>query len=186
MNDRSTIHVDQKNEDRELRHAIEIRNPSFETPEFVKLLRLNKIAAVFADTAGKWPYFEDLTADFVYLRLHGKGELYVGGYDDECLAGWANRLHKWVHGSQPKDAKTLVDTYPKARSPDAFVYFDNDVKVQAPFNAMELQRMMTGRWGFVSGELVPQILPRTHLLPRGRVRAHPEESSDPKAASRRC
>src|SRR5690606_13918100 len=55
----------------QLRHAIEIRNQSFVTEEFIALLRKYKAALVIADTAGKWPYAEDLTGDFVYMRLHG-------------------------------------------------------------------------------------------------------------------
>ncbi|MFN2542299.1 MAG: DUF72 domain-containing protein, partial [Chthoniobacterales bacterium] len=58
-----------------LRHAMEVRHPSFLIPEFFALLRQHKIAFVIADTAGKWPYAEDLTADFVYIRLHGAEQL---------------------------------------------------------------------------------------------------------------
>ena len=60
---------------RPLRHAIEIRHASFVTPEFIGLLRDYQIALVIADTSGKWPALEDLSADFVYVRLHGGDEL---------------------------------------------------------------------------------------------------------------
>lgn len=63
-----------------LRHAVEIRNESFIDPVFVRLLKRHNTALVIADTAGKWPYREDLTSDFVYLRLHGAEELYASGY----------------------------------------------------------------------------------------------------------
>src|SRR5207237_5272047 len=53
---------------RPIRYAVEVRNASFESGEFVQLLRRHKIALVFADTAGKWPYAEDLTGDLVSLR----------------------------------------------------------------------------------------------------------------------
>jgi uncharacterized protein YecE (DUF72 family) len=56
---------------RPLRHAIEVRHSSFETREFIALLREHDIALVVADTAGKWPLIEDPTSDFVYVRLHG-------------------------------------------------------------------------------------------------------------------
>jgi uncharacterized protein YecE (DUF72 family) len=65
-----------------LRHAVEIRNDSFIDPEFVRLLKRYNVALVIADTAGKWPYREDLTSDFVYLRLHGAEELYASGYSE--------------------------------------------------------------------------------------------------------
>ncbi|WP_191892475.1 DUF72 domain-containing protein, partial [Streptomyces griseoaurantiacus] len=53
-----------------LRHALEVRHPSFRDPAFIELLRKHDIALVVADTAGKWPYLEDVTTDFVYVRLH--------------------------------------------------------------------------------------------------------------------
>ena len=67
---------------RPLRYAVEIRHPTFMVPEFFALLRKHNIAFVFADTAGKWPYSEDVTADFVYCRLHGDEVLYVSGYSE--------------------------------------------------------------------------------------------------------
>ena len=72
-----------------LRHAFEIRTPGFVDPDFVALLRAHGAALVFADTAGRWPYAEDLTAPFVYVRLHGAEQLYTSGYTDEQLDGWA-------------------------------------------------------------------------------------------------
>lgn len=57
-----------------LRHAVEIRHPSFLNPSFIRLLRRHGVALVFADAAG-WPYAKDVTADFIYIRLHGSEEL---------------------------------------------------------------------------------------------------------------
>jgi len=57
--------------DRPIRHALEIRHPSFMTAEFVRLLRKHDIGLVVADTAGKWPKMLHVTSDFVYVRLHG-------------------------------------------------------------------------------------------------------------------
>src|SRR5947207_7917732 len=107
-------------------------------PEFFDLLRKHNIAFVIADTAGKFPYAEDLTADFIYIRLHGGKELYVSGYDDEALDWWASRIEHWRKGRQPHDAKTiaLAKAGPKRR--EVFVYFDNDAKVYAPFDAQGL------------------------------------------------
>lgn len=126
-----------------LRHALEVRHPSFESPKFIALLRKHRIAAVVADTAGKWPLIEDVTADFLYLRLHGDEELYASGYDDKALERWAKKIASWARGSNPTGARTIA---PRAlRAPqgrDVFVYFDNDVKVHAPFDAASLARRL--------------------------------------------
>jgi uncharacterized protein YecE (DUF72 family) len=105
-----------------LRHALEVRHASFVTKRFIQLARTHDIAVVCADTAGKWPMFGEVTADFAYVRLHGADELYVSGYDDKALDRWARKIRAW---------KT-----------DTYVYFDNDVKVHAPFNAEGLAQRL--------------------------------------------
>lgn len=123
---------------RTLLHAMEIRHPSFVSPDFVALLRRHKIALVCADTVA-WPRLMDVTADFLYLRLHGSEELYASGYDDAALDTWAARVASWAQGSQPSDgeyASTLAP--PKRKRRDVYVYFDNDAKVRAPFDAQGL------------------------------------------------
>jgi uncharacterized protein YecE (DUF72 family) len=128
---------------RPLRHAIEIRHKSFETPEFVDMLVRHKAALVIADTAGKWPYREDVTADFVYLRLHGAEELYASGYTDAALDRWATRIEGWSEGGQPQDAHLIANREPRQRkSRDVYCYFDNDIKVKAPFDARKLLRRL--------------------------------------------
>jgi uncharacterized protein YecE (DUF72 family) len=125
--------------DRPLRHALEVRHSSFETPAFVELLRRHDIALVVADTAGKWPFLEDVTSDFVYVRLHGAEELYVSGYDEPALDVWAEKVRAWLQGASPSSARTIgPPAAPAAGGRDVFVYFDNDVKVRAPFDAMVL------------------------------------------------
>ena len=106
--------------DRPLRHAVEVRHPSYQCAELVDLLRRRDVGLVVADTAGKWPLMEDVTSDFVYVRLHGAEELYVSGYTDEALDRWADKVRAW------------------GRCGDVFVYFDNDVKVRAPVDAIAL------------------------------------------------
>lgn len=110
--------------DRPLRHALEVRHASYVCPAFFALLREHDIAAVTADTAGKWPFIEELTTDFSYVRLHGDQELYVSGYSDEALDDWARRVRSWSAGR------------------DVFVYFDNDAKVRAPFDALALMERL--------------------------------------------
>jgi len=121
-----------------LRYALEVRHKSFMTPEFFDLLRKHSVAFVIADTAGKFPYSEDLTADFIYIRLHGGKELYISGYNDKALDWWANRIEHWCKGRQPRDAKTIARAKAGPKRCDVFVYFDNDAKVYAPFDAQRL------------------------------------------------
>ena len=136
MNGRVALDIDSNHK---LRHALEIRHESFNDPAFVTLLRKYKVALVVADTAGKWPDYEDVTADFMYIRLHGAEELYASGYDDAALDHWAARIRAWASGSQPSDAKLISDKPPPRRANrDVYCYFDNDIKVRAPFDAQHL------------------------------------------------
>jgi uncharacterized protein YecE (DUF72 family) len=112
------------------------------TPNFFELLRQENIAFVIADTAGKFPYTEDLTADFVYIRLHGSEKLYVSGYNDRALDWWANRIKLWRLGKQPRDAKLVSGRKIDRQRRDVFVYFDNDAKVHAPFDAIRLAKKL--------------------------------------------
>ena len=136
MHGREHLAID---ETRALRHAVEIRNKSFVDPAFVELLRAYQVALVVADTAGKWPYYEDVTADFIYMRLHGDEELYASGYTDAALDRWATRIRAWARGGQPQDAHLISATLPPSRKTrDVYCYFDNDIKVKAPFDARKL------------------------------------------------
>jgi uncharacterized protein YecE (DUF72 family) len=126
-----------------LRHAVEVRHPSFENRDFITLLREQNIALVVADTAGKWPFFEDATSDFVYVRLHGDTELYVSGYTPSALESWARKVRSWAAGRTPAGAKLVAPRpHPQSRGRDVFVYFDNDAKVHAPFDAISLMRRL--------------------------------------------
>lgn len=80
--------------DRPLRHAVEVRHDGFRDPAFVRLARERGVAVVTADTAGRWPFLDEPTADFAYARLHGESELYVSGYDEQALLGWAARVRR--------------------------------------------------------------------------------------------
>jgi uncharacterized protein YecE (DUF72 family) len=124
--------------DRPLRHVLEVRHASFEDPRFVELLRAHGIGLVVADAAGRWPVIEDVTADLVYVRLHGETELYASGYDDESLDRWAGKVRAWAAGEEPPGARTLAGPAPATGERDVFVYFDNDTKVRAPFDSQAL------------------------------------------------
>lgn len=134
--DRAQLEIDRN---RRLRHAVEIRNTSFVDERFIAMLRKYNVALVVADTAGKWPYYEDVTADFLYLRLHGDEALYASGYSDAALERWAQRIRRWSEGGQPEDAHLISGRGPRARaSRRIYCYFDNDMKVHAPFDAAAL------------------------------------------------
>ena len=140
MNGRAAFDAGPK---RKLRHAVEIRHDSFRDPAFIALLRKYKVAVVVADTAGKWPLIEDVCADFMYLRLHGEKELYASGYTEEALDHWAARIAAWSGGGQVADAHCVSPkSAPKRASRDVFCYFDNDIKVRAPFDARRLMEKL--------------------------------------------
>jgi len=132
---------------RTLRHAMEIRNDTFIDPSFVALLRKHCVALVIADTAGKWPQYEDVTADFVYIRLHGDEELYRSAYMEGALTRWAKRIRRWSEGGEPSDSHRMVDKAAAVRrSRDVFCYFDNTDKVEAPGNALRLMKKLNVVW----------------------------------------
>jgi uncharacterized protein YecE (DUF72 family) len=141
MEGRSHLAIDRK---RPLRHAVEIRHESFIDPAFVALLRQYDVALVVADTAGKWPYREDLSSDFVYIRLHGAEQLYTSGYTDEALTRWCERIRLWSEGGQPADAQLIDPDQPAGsrKRREVYCYFDNDVKVRAPYDARQLLRRL--------------------------------------------
>ncbi|SFB60123.1 Uncharacterized conserved protein YecE, DUF72 family [Amycolatopsis marina] len=128
-------------EERRLRHALEVRHPGFATAELVDLLREHDIALVVADSAGTWPYLEDVTSDLVYVRLHGDEELYTSGYGAEALDRWARRITDWARGGSPRTEHTVGSRAPRSRR-DVFVYFDNDAKVHAPTDAIALAELL--------------------------------------------
>lgn len=124
---------------RRLRHALEIRHRSFLCDEFISLLHAHGIALVASHSDDRWPYVEDVTAGFVYVRLHGPGKLYASPYDDDALAHWSRRVRAWHQGKQPADAVTAGHRKPPGRKGrDVYVYFDNTDKVHAPGNAQRM------------------------------------------------
>jgi uncharacterized protein YecE (DUF72 family) len=124
-------------DDRPIRYAIEVRHETYRDSAFARLLRRQNIALCVADTAGRWPYFEDVTSNFVYVRLHGARELYVSRYSGPALDRWAERIGAWRDGAAPPHP-VLIAAPARRRRRDVFVYFDNDVKVHAPYDAMNL------------------------------------------------
>jgi uncharacterized protein YecE (DUF72 family) len=141
MHGRSVLSID---EPRPLRHAVEIRHPGFLDARFIAMLREHRVALVIAETARTWPMARDLTADFVYLRLHGDRRMYQSGYGPKALDRWASRILAWREGAEPAEmpAGSVRVTAPAsfaAGGRDVFCYFDNtDVKLRAPRDARAL------------------------------------------------
>lgn len=123
---RGRVALELRGKNRPVRHALEVRHDSFLDPSYVPLLKQHGIASCVADAAGLYPLIDDLTSDFAYVRLHGATQLYVSGYDPKALRHWAEKIRGW-------------------RGADVFVYFDNDVKVRAPYDAQNLTRLLEGK-----------------------------------------
>ena len=122
-----------------LRYSVEIRNESFRTPEFIDLLKAFNVALVVADTAGRWPQMEDITSDFMYMRLHGDTELYNSGYSPKALDYWYKRIKAWSQGSAPGDTKLTGEPSKKShKARDIYCYFDNTDKLWAPYDARKI------------------------------------------------
>ena len=176
MKGRAQLNIDAK---RPMRHAVEIRHESFLDPAFVDMLRKYNVALVIAETARKWPMTHDITADFVYMRLHGDKEIYKSGYSDKSLDRWAKRISAWQKGSEPADAEKISPKKPPTKSPrDVFCFFDNtDVKLRAPFDAQTLmeklgipKREVPAHLGMSPDGKAPRKVARGSKTPRKSVR----------------
>lgn len=122
-----------------LRHALEVRHPSFLCEEFLALVRRHGVATVFTDST-EHPSFADLGGDFVYARLMRSRSDVATGYPQEQLDAWAARTRRWAEGAEPADLPRIAkadadDTGPR----DVFVYFIGAAKEHNPAAAMTLQ-----------------------------------------------
>ncbi|HEU5181519.1 MAG TPA: DUF72 domain-containing protein [Candidatus Polarisedimenticolia bacterium] len=149
---RSRLSIDRP---RPLRHAMEIRHESFLDERFITLLRKHRVALVIAQTARKHPMPRDVTADFVYLRLHGDRQIYRSGYGKAALGRWAERIAAWHRGEEPAvlpagAVRAAPPAPPRPEGRDVYCYFDNtDVKLRAPADARNLMLRLglaPGRW----------------------------------------
>ena len=129
---------------RRLRHAMEIRHESFRDPAFIDLLRRYNVALVCADTVS-WPLLMDVTADFVYCRLHGSVELYKSGYSPGELDLWAERVRHWARG-EATDGNFVTGPTADGQARDVFVFFDNTDKLMAPGDALALMERLGIVW----------------------------------------
>jgi uncharacterized protein YecE (DUF72 family) len=108
--------------DKGFKYTIEVRHNTFINDTFFSLLKEKDIALCIADTAGRFPYCEEITAQFVYIRLHGAKRLYASNYSDEELRTWRDRILLW--------------------GKETFIYFDNDFMGYAVKNAIALKKML--------------------------------------------
>ena len=106
------------------RYAFEFRNPAWFERALLDLLGARHVALCLYDYEGRQAPLE-ITAGFVYIRLHGPTGRYQGSYDDAILATWAERISFW-----------------RARGLDVYCYFDNDEKAYAPGDAARMRDML--------------------------------------------
>ena len=109
------------------RYAFEFRHESWWCDEVFEILREHNMAFCLYHLAGRETP-EVVTADFVYVRLHGPGAAYQGSYDAETLETWRRRIEAWRDDGR-----------------DVFVYFDNDEKAYAAEDAVRLRQMLGER-----------------------------------------
>jgi uncharacterized protein YecE (DUF72 family) len=129
---------------RRIRHAVEVRQPSFATPDAVALFRRHGVALVFVDGDGYLPW-RDVTADFVYARLRSTIATEKTGYPLPALDTWAKRFRRWADGGEPDDVER-VDPTPTSASPrDCFVYFISGAKERAPGAAVAMIERLAAR-----------------------------------------
>lgn len=106
------------------RYAFEFRNETWSTAEVEEILRSHDAAYCIFDLAGyRSPLF--VTANFVYVRLHGPGGKYQGSYPDSALKHWADLISEW-----------------KSHRKHVYLYFDNDDSGYAPQNALKLKQLL--------------------------------------------
>ncbi|MFP4112920.1 MAG: DUF72 domain-containing protein [Spirochaetota bacterium] len=107
------------------RYAFEFRDPSWYNDRVYDLLRDHGAAFCIYHLAGHLSP-KVVTADFVYVRLHGAGAGYEGSYASEDLAGWTGAITAWRRSGK-----------------DVYLYFDNDQEAAAPRDAARLAEMVS-------------------------------------------
>ncbi|HJT33418.1 MAG TPA: DUF72 domain-containing protein [Pirellulales bacterium] len=153
---------------RTVRHAVEFRHETFLSERFIALLRKHNIALVVADVASKYPTAEDVTADWVYVRLHGSRQLYVSGYSPREIDAWAAKIRAWHQGAEPTAARRICGpAKPATKGRDVYVFFDNtDVKLRAPVDARRMAKVL----GVGPRENASRVLADLGMKPRAKNR----------------
>lgn len=108
-----------------MRHAIEFRHPSWFDEQIAGCLREHRVAVCQSDSAD-WPLWDEVTADLVYVRLHGHTLTCASDYSASQLQRWATRVRSWLREGR-----------------DVRVYLDNDAVGRAPADARRLIAMLS-------------------------------------------
>ncbi|WP_186307849.1 DUF72 domain-containing protein [Paraburkholderia sp. BCC1884] len=124
-------------EGQKLRHAVEVRNETFQTPEFIALARQYKVAVVLAGDSD-YPQIADLTAPFVYARIMGTTDKQAKGYSTKALDAWAERARQLAGGTTPGDLETCAEPAAKTATRDVYLYVISGFKERNPAAAMAL------------------------------------------------
>ncbi|MCE9657174.1 MAG: DUF72 domain-containing protein [Burkholderiales bacterium] len=130
-------------EGQRLRHAVEVRHPSFMTPDFLALVRRHGVATVFADS-DKYPSFADTSSDFVYARLMMTESRHKIGYSAERIRFWAGAARAWAAGGDAEGLPKVETPASKAEARDVFAFFISGAKERAPLAA----KAMLAEFGF--------------------------------------
>ena len=120
-----------------IRHAVEVRNESFRTPEFIALAREHGVAVVIAGDS-EYPQIADVTAPFVYVRIMGTTEGEPAGYSGSALDSWATRAKTWAAGGSPADLETVAPAKTADAGREVFLYVISGFKDRNPAAAAAL------------------------------------------------
>jgi uncharacterized protein YecE (DUF72 family) len=111
----------------QVRHALELRHPSFSDARVARIAERHGVALVATDAPALWPRVWQPSSDLIYCRLHGPTQLYRGSYDEDHLGVWAERLAAGA-----------------ASGHDVLAYFNNDADGCAPYDALALAALIAG------------------------------------------
>jgi uncharacterized protein YecE (DUF72 family) len=111
------------------RFAIEIRHSTWINDEFFTMLKKSNIAFTIADSGSRFPYHEEITADFIYLRFHGNGQLYASDYSEPELDSYSVKISKWLNEKK-----------------EVWIFFNNDIHGYALKNAVRLRELCSFRF----------------------------------------
>lgn len=107
------------------KYTFEFRDPSwFESQTYEILAKHNAAFCIYEIKGELSP--KEVTADFIYIRLHGpKQQAYTGQYDQKTLVGWAGAFSAWLKNNK-----------------EIYCYFDNDENGYAAQDALRLKQMV--------------------------------------------
>jgi uncharacterized protein YecE (DUF72 family) len=126
-----------------LRHAVQVRHPSFAVPAFVEMARRAGVAIVYADSAD-YPAIADVSGTLVYARLENAQSDEPAGYAPAALDRWAAAAGEWAAGGQPAALPYVTHAAPPRQPRDTFVFFINGAKERAPAGAQALIERLRG------------------------------------------